>query len=331
VTGWKQRSCVPPGRVKTNNKQTNSSSKPKIQIYICKVEIKRAEPRTIPANNGTNANFKDFSQPPPPTSMQNQWGGGVPQNGHAPSQPMGPPPPQVPPPVNWTQHPPQLPSPVSTYPPHFGSPPTNHAMQPLPQQQQHPWGQPPPQTPPLVHHQQPPPQWSPYASPPPSQASITVTQASPYPTAIYPVPSTPTGPSFWAASPVPTQTPPAEAYGVTSKITIYNQYGPPPPTATPTYPTQYPNIPMSAPQQQPHPSQKPPPMTIAYQPAPQVNNSEYYSTVGGITTVSVAATPTIVGYQAELAVAAGGLGPQRGALYAQPSQVQSYHPYRRSN
>jgi hypothetical protein len=22
VTGWKQRSCVPPGRVKTNNKQT---------------------------------------------------------------------------------------------------------------------------------------------------------------------------------------------------------------------------------------------------------------------------------------------------------------------
>jgi hypothetical protein len=24
VTGWKQRSCVPPGRVKTNNKQTNN-------------------------------------------------------------------------------------------------------------------------------------------------------------------------------------------------------------------------------------------------------------------------------------------------------------------
>jgi hypothetical protein len=27
VTGWKQRSCVPPGRVKTNNKQTYNTRK----------------------------------------------------------------------------------------------------------------------------------------------------------------------------------------------------------------------------------------------------------------------------------------------------------------
>ena len=220
-------------------------------------------------------------------------GGGAPlQNGHAhhaQHQVLN----QVPPPNNWT---PQLPSPGASYPPQYGSPPMAAAAQ---------WNQPPPPqpTPPAAPH----PQWTTYASPPPSNSYY---------------PANAPAPSYWA----PAAAHQSEQTQFSQKV--YGQYAPAAapqpvnpatghgqPATTPSYPTQYPNIPK------------------AQYNAPQPTPAEFYTTSMGAPGAGIN-SPPMVGYPpcslAPAAALATAAQPRLFTPQQQPvTSSQSYHPYRR--
>lgn len=325
-----------------------------VNIQNKQVEIKKAEPRTTPGGG----NMMDLKEqhpqqhiaPPPHQPPVEQWNMMAP-NGHHHGGQMGPPP-QAPPPGGWGGPPPQAPPPPQPHPPtaypaQYGTPPTSH---PPPQ-----WGPPPP--PHHHHHQQPPggagqpppPQWGAYAAPPPPApgpppAAPAVTPQPPpaqYP--VYHPPTTPQpgAPNFWGNPPGPaptppiSQQPPIQADPYPPKMTAYGQYAAAPQphtTYAAAYTPQYQSLPAAPavvphPQQQkagPPPHQGPPPQTV-YPAA--ATAGDYYQNPA---MAAVSSAPA--GYQAVTVdiTPAGGLGPQRGAMYTQPSQVQSYHPYRRT-
>ena len=112
---------------------------------------------------------------------------------------------------------------------------------------------------------------------------------------------------------------PATSPHQVTKMSGYATYGPPP---------VHPN----APQAVTYTFQSPPPVGGHQQPVGKIpmhgqviyaNPGEYYPQQSQSAVSPVAAYPQPVDMT-------GGLGPQRGAMYTQPSQVQSYHPYRRT-
>ena len=284
-----------------------------------KVEIKRAEPRINhnselkefwATSNATNGQIMATNQPPPQQSVPQvppppaaYWSGPPPPQGSTPG-PMPPPPPPM-----HSQPPPS----ASTY--HYGAQvPPPAAVTPqlsVP-------GAPPPQAAPQGWAQPAQGQWqAPYATPPPVAVQPQFHSISP----------SASQPQFWpgqAPPPVEATPPPVDPYQQ-GKFTQYA--APVKPYVSQSMPVT--SVPVYAAQQYPVQAGAmghPPPVSVILQPRYGTQTStEYYPTaaVSPAYNQAIASTP-----EQQMN---GGLGPQRVAMFAQPSsQVQGYHPYRRS-